>query len=237
MKSKRAQTGVAIALIVLVLVIVAIIIIAGILLSTNVIRISGNSVSSSQNQASQSSQSSQTQENQVTTCPSPYIQVGSVCCLDQNINRICDKDEPSQEQTTCLRPYINSGNTCCLDEDNNKLCDKDEGTREDRIRASLDSPFDITDIDIDRDEIDIQIENEENNYVTIKTIDIEDCDRIHPDKRIDAGDEKSFLLEDCDFPSRINSDIEVEYTIGNSTDVHTSDGRIREELQDYYNDY
>ncbi len=31
-------------------------------------------------------------------CNKPYIQVGSVCCLDQNNNSICDKDEQAQPQ-------------------------------------------------------------------------------------------------------------------------------------------
>jgi len=27
------------------------------------------------------------------TCNSPYIKVGTSCCLDQNSNKICDSDE------------------------------------------------------------------------------------------------------------------------------------------------
>lgn len=33
-------------------------------------------------------------------CNPPYIQVGSSCCLDQNENNICDKDEPATTTTT-----------------------------------------------------------------------------------------------------------------------------------------
>ena len=67
------------------------------------------------------------------TCNSPYIQVGSSCCLDANNNSICDKDEtapavtPVQEgAATCNLPYIKVGTECCLDANNNSICDKDE---------------------------------------------------------------------------------------------------------------
>jgi len=40
---------------------------------------------------------------QQITCNKPYILVGTECCLDQNDNSICDKDEvlvePSEKQT------------------------------------------------------------------------------------------------------------------------------------------
>ena len=36
------------------------------------------------------------------TCNSPYIKVGSSCCLDQNNNSICDKDESSNANTNKL---------------------------------------------------------------------------------------------------------------------------------------
>lgn len=36
-----------------------------------------------------------------TICNTPYIQVGTECCLDQNSNNICDKDEqPTQQENT-----------------------------------------------------------------------------------------------------------------------------------------
>ena len=33
-----------------------------------------------------------------TTCNKPYIVVGTECCLDQDDNSICDKDEPSNKE-------------------------------------------------------------------------------------------------------------------------------------------
>jgi hypothetical protein len=68
------------------------------------------------------------------TCSSPYIKVGSTCCLDSNSNNICDTDEPSQQAVTpptqaaapqqatpvqqpvAQQPYCGDG-TCDLAED------------------------------------------------------------------------------------------------------------------------
>lgn len=36
------------------------------------------------------------QETKSVTCNPPYIEVGTSCCLDQNSNNICDKDEPKE---------------------------------------------------------------------------------------------------------------------------------------------
>ncbi|MDO8564008.1 MAG: hypothetical protein Q7R87_03285 [Nanoarchaeota archaeon] len=36
------------------------------------------------------------QENNIMTCNSPYIQVGTNCCLDENYNKICDTDEKKE---------------------------------------------------------------------------------------------------------------------------------------------
>jgi hypothetical protein len=55
-------------------------------------------------------------------CNPPYIQVGTSCCLDQNQNSICDKDEPVTEQqihkgcaygtVVCVSDYDCINNTC-----------------------------------------------------------------------------------------------------------------------------
>ncbi|MFH1055147.1 MAG: hypothetical protein V1744_03510 [Candidatus Altiarchaeota archaeon] len=46
------------------------------------------------------------QEADETSCTSPYIRVGSDCCIDENDNMICDEDEPvttlPYEETTTL---------------------------------------------------------------------------------------------------------------------------------------
>ncbi len=44
---------------------------------------------------------------QESTCNKPYIKVGAGCCLDENSNGICDKDETSPtttQKTTTLSP-------------------------------------------------------------------------------------------------------------------------------------
>jgi hypothetical protein len=47
------------------------------------------------------SNSNNNSQNEVT-CNSPYIKVGTECCLDQNSNNICDNDEtPTQPQEYC----------------------------------------------------------------------------------------------------------------------------------------
>ncbi len=70
-------------------------------------------------------------------CNKPYIQVGTGCCLDNNGNGICDKDEAApqkpeakpEEGVKCALPYILVGKDCCLDADSNKICDKDEAKK------------------------------------------------------------------------------------------------------------
>ena len=42
---------------------------------------------------------SNTQPQQVT-CNKPYILVGTSCCLDQNDNSVCDKDEQTEQEET-----------------------------------------------------------------------------------------------------------------------------------------
>lgn len=72
------------------------------------------------------------------TCNTPYLKVGTECCLDQNGNSVCDKDEsslgvPSPNQTAqataavvCNKPYILVGVNCCLDKNDNKICDSED---------------------------------------------------------------------------------------------------------------
>ncbi len=59
--------------------------------------------------------------SQGPSCQRPYSDLAGDCCLDENQDRICDRDKP-----VCTPPYMNVGNTCCLDGDENELCDKDE---------------------------------------------------------------------------------------------------------------
>ncbi len=48
---------------------------------------------------------------QEVTCNPPYIKVGISCCLDQNNNSICDKDETTQSQTQQLSTLITNQTT------------------------------------------------------------------------------------------------------------------------------
>ena len=50
------------------------------------------------------SQVSSDNQPQQVTCNKPYILVGTSCCLDQNDNSICDKDE--QEETTHMQQEV-----------------------------------------------------------------------------------------------------------------------------------
>ncbi|MBI3051031.1 hypothetical protein HYY74_01095 [Candidatus Woesearchaeota archaeon] len=70
----------------------------------------------------------QQQENKIV-CNAPYILVGTGCCLDQDSNSVCDKDELKKEEVSgCNKPYIQVGTTCCLDKNGNGICDADEET-------------------------------------------------------------------------------------------------------------
>lgn len=168
-------------------------------------------------------------------CNYPYTQVGNTCCLDKDFNGICDSDEIQKENIQyCSHPYIKDGTACCLDEDDNRICDQYEYRRNRNERASIDNPFDITNIDVYRDELTLEIKNIGDETVTIKSIDVDDCDDINPDETL-AENEREIFDFDCDFPSYLDSDIELRYVIGNSTDIKTADGRVRDDSR-YYDD-
>jgi hypothetical protein len=175
-------------------------------------------------------------EIQEFTCNYPYIKVGNECCLDKNGNGICDKDETTQlqiQESSCDYPYIKIGSQCCLDDNDNGICDNNNVKRT-RIRShDIDNPFDINSIDIEKDELSFDLENEGDVDVTIKKIKIDDCDTEHPDKTIEAEDERSFSL-DCDFSSKVNSDIEIEYMEIGNNETLTAEGELRADLDYRY---
>lgn len=78
--NKKAQTGLMIGII------IAVVAIAGaiIYVSSSNSGVTGNVINENQQKE--------------IICNSPYIKFGSECCLDQNSNRICDKDEQQREQ-------------------------------------------------------------------------------------------------------------------------------------------
>ncbi|MFH1637298.1 MAG: hypothetical protein ABIB71_02630 [Candidatus Woesearchaeota archaeon] len=95
---------------------------------------------------------------QAIRCDSPYIRVGTDCCLDQNSNRICDKDEREQQseiaqgvgeaevigeelkEPLCIPPYFEyKTGDCCLDSNLNRVCDKDERSAEDNEKEKIES--------------------------------------------------------------------------------------------------
>ena len=234
MKNEKGQASIAIAIILLIIIMIAVItILMVILVNPSLLNLKPTA------EAIKEVKTETQPQTQELVCYSPYIKIGNACCLDNNFNKICDSDEvytikKEEPQTICDYPYIKKGTSCCLDDDRNRICDIDEYRRDRRSRYtnSLDFPFDIRDIEIDNNDLWLEIKNEDNEEITIKTIDVEDCDRIHPDQALDPDERDSFSF-DCDFPSRIDSTIEIEYTIGDSTDVKTADGRIREDI-DYY---
>ncbi len=57
-------------------------------------------------------------------CSYPYRQIGNTCCIDNDMNNICDSDEIKKTYTlSCLYPYIRDGSSCCLDNNDNGVCD------------------------------------------------------------------------------------------------------------------
>ncbi|MBR9705111.1 hypothetical protein GOV12_06880 [Candidatus Pacearchaeota archaeon] len=242
MKAKKANIGVVIFLVVIILLMLTSVL-TYVFLKTKVISL--NTAPSWGNQQPTALVVEDIKDDKL--CNAPYMEFANTCCLDKNYNQVCDNDEKIEEEKEkvldCTRPYIKKGNTCCLDEDRNRVCDKDDyyynNRDRDRFSSSLDSPLDITDVDVDGDDLEIEIENEDDEDVTILKIEVDDCDDIEPNKIIKSDDDKTFDLDCDDFPKYIDSDVEVTYTVGNSTEEETSDGRIRErrDYNDNYYDY
>ncbi len=241
MKNKKSQASLIAAVLLIIIMVIVVVMIVIVLVNPGLLNLKPTAEAIKEDKKAET----QTQTPELV-CYSPYIKVGNTCCLDKNFNRICDSDEAydikkEEPKSECDYPYISRGSGCCLDDNRNRICDSDEYRRDrdrNRYTTSLDSPFDLRDIDVSNRELNLEIKNEDDEEITIKTIDVEDCDRIHPDETIQP-DEREFFDFECDFPSRINSDIEIEYTVGDSTDVKTADGKIREDTDyyDYYYDY
>jgi hypothetical protein len=177
-----------------------------------------------------------TSEENKLKCNPPYLKVGYECCLDSNYNYICDRDE-AQKQVyepflTCESPYIKVGTECCIDDDRNGRCDYDdeENCRE-RTDADIDSPFYLSDYDIYSDEITLYIKNDGSSAVTIKSIEIDDCDDLSPDYVLEKDKKKRFTF-DCDKDYNFDRDITIEYTKSSSNETYTADGYV--EFDDNY---
>jgi hypothetical protein len=239
---KKAQVSVAAVILVVLIMVIVAVIVGMLIIRYNLF--SGYAViqPSSQNQQKTTEIEEVTSTSNEIICPSPYMRIQDSCCLDENYNKICDSDEEKIKETemTCEYPYMKKGTTCCADYDRNRICDDEEnyGDRTSTRRAvdvsgSLDSPFDITDLEIYRDEISIEVKNEGDEDVIIKNFDVEDCDNENFNKQIDSGDRKTFNL-DCDFGTgRITSDIEVEYTTVGGNETLTAEGRIKGDFSRY----
>jgi hypothetical protein len=163
-------------------------------------------------------------------CPIPYLLVGNSCCLDSNNNRICDNDESYSDDIVsqkCYYPYVKIGSNCCIDDNDNRVCDNDE-TDKDRITSKdIDSPFDISSVDVSKYEISFRLKNDGNDDLIILTIDLEDCDIEEQNYTLKVDNRKTFSL-DCDFDyGSFNSDLTVEYRIVGSNITETADGRIK----------
>ncbi len=64
----------------------------------------------------------------LTGCSEPLRDVNGECCLDGNLNGVCDDDESGLGGGECQLPYIPSGGGCCLDSNGNRVCDNMEGS-------------------------------------------------------------------------------------------------------------
>ena len=164
-------------------------------------------------------------------CNYPYTRVGNACCLDKNFNGICDSDEiVKQNIQYCSRPYIRDGTACCLDDNRNGICDQYEyhyhSYSHNVVDSSyLDSPFDLSDIRISSSEIWMRISNIGDYDYIIRSIDIEGCDIVHPDKMIYEGDDQTFTIScSSDVSDR---DVTIEYKRSSSDTIRSSGGRIR----------
>ena len=187
--------------------------------------------------------------NNQITCSSPYIKVGIECCLDLNYNSVCDKDE-NYRITICSPPYIEKNGACCPDMNSNRICDNEEmiydfmydsryDSRDyDRDRdsrddyeitgASIDSPFDITDAELDRDSVEIELENEGDEDYMIEGIDIFRCGDERINRVLEEGKRKTFNI-DCDDDLTRDSDLEVRYSELDDNETLIADGEIEVE--------
>ncbi|MBS3079905.1 hypothetical protein J4221_00370 [Candidatus Pacearchaeota archaeon] len=165
-------------------------------------------------------------------CSYPYMRYGSGCCLDKNINYICDNDELSVKEITynfCEYPYVKIGNKCCYDNNRNGICDDKDDYR-DRDRdinedAYLGSPFSVSDFDINSDEITLWIKNRGDKTVRIGMIEIEDCDDFDEDVILEKNEKERFDF-DCDRDNRFSRDIRVTYSEEGSDKEKTARGNI-----------
>jgi len=64
----------------------------------------------------------------LTGCSEPLRDVNGECCLDGNLNGVCDDDESGLGVGECQLPYILYGGECCLDSNGNRVCDNLEGS-------------------------------------------------------------------------------------------------------------
>jgi hypothetical protein len=189
-----------------------------------------------------------TSQNQMT-CNSPYILVGTDCCLDQNHNSICDKDEPAtttvtvtpttttNQQASCSSPYYKIGTRCCLDQNRNAICDQDENYYDNGYnnnyvystrKATVDDPFHISNLELnDRDSITLEIKNQGDEDYVITNIDIDDCGSKKFTREIDQNQKKSFTISCDDTLTHINSDFTVRYNVVGQNTTQTAEGTVR----------
>jgi len=231
-KGKRGQASLIVVILLLILIMVLVVIAVVILL------VNPNILGLGQVQPTQSQiiirtiQETPSQPSQ-PVCIYPYTLVGYTCCLDKNFNGICDSDEIQRQNIQyCSRPYIRDGTACCIDENDNNICDIYEyhshSYSHNTIDSSyLDSPFDLSSLNIRTSEISIRISNIGDYDYIIKSIDIDGCDTIHPDKIIYEGDNQDFTIP-CS-SSNSDRDVTIEYKRSGSDTTRTSSGRIRKD--------
>lgn len=234
-KGKKAQGSIVAIVIIIIILIILIALLAMFLINPGIFSIgtTGSAVKTTGN----------------LVCNSPYIQVGNSCCLDQNYNSICDKDEtsttspttvtitPTTPEVTCSLPYIKRNNACCLDEDGNGICDKDELSSSGSIyrtrRASIDDPFHISNIELIRDTISFRLKNDGDKDIIVKLIDIDDCGSDNFERQLDAGERKTFDVDCDDRLTHIDSDMTIRYMEVGSNVTKSSDGTIEIDKRTY----
>ncbi|MFC1691853.1 hypothetical protein ACFL0W_06765 [Nanoarchaeota archaeon] len=128
-------------------------------------------------------------------CNKPYIRVGIECCLDQDDNKICDRDEPSCDAGKSL-----IDGKCCIDQNQNEVCDYDESVE---VKEKVDEPAVVKKI-VDEPEKKIVLEPivveeaEPVKKIVVEPVVVEEADE--PEKKtIEPVDETSDYLFYDDF--------------------------------------
>ncbi len=240
---KKAQSSVAIILVVITIVLITIILTIIMVNSSLFSYKSSNNLPTYEKNNEKNSLNFYYQEEII--CNKPYIQFGTSCCLDTNYNSVCDNDElvkesKDTEKNLCDYPYQDIDSKCCIDDNRNGRCDYDDRDDRDDRRdidedAFISRPFSIIDFEIERDDITLWIKNRGDKTVMIKSIEIEDCDDFDEDVTLEENEKEKFDF-DCDRDNRFDRDIRVTYIEEDSSIEKTARGNIERDYKRNYDD-